>query len=846
MTSLQNLSDRSRRTLRAAAARRSRLAGGVEPLEPRIAPAAVTAQSTFTFEDADHDMVKLQFTGTANVDFKNALQEDVLVKGGDIESVTITGASRTFSITFTDVVAGDGGDGVKLGKLRGLNGARITPIAGIFTVQSSAAVKYDLTGYYGTQFAPGGGLEILGSLDGTVGGGGGVDLLALPAGTGIFLRDGIAATPVVPPALPTPSVNIAGIVGGSFVVHGQIAGGISLLGVAGTGDVQLGTLVDNLTVQKNFAGHLTIAGGTGRVEVNGSVLAPASIVSGGALTLHVVTDLTARILAPGDITLEVGRDLLSSTVAAGGNLTLEIGRSIFASNLFAQGVVSSTTGIGKHIGRSAITGGQGLLLNDVGGDVSSSQFSSGTDNLVLHVAGKLNVSRLSSGDRIDLEVGGNVIGGTLLADGPFLANIVGSLTSTHLGSKDSTVGLEVGGAMVGSQVRAGDDALIGIGKNFVGGQITGRTAVTLDVGGNIQGLTAVNGGPLIVTAVDLQGSSLLAGDSVKLTLSGALSKSRVETEDGDAEVTAAGAVSALRLDSAGAITIVGASFDGAVLLQAVRDVSVEATAGAKIPGTIGARIAGANVTVKGPAAFRGAIASEYDLTMSVGSIELLAPAVSTTPASASTTPVATTPAPTTPTTTTSAPAMAVPLPLLGSGIHLGGDLQVTVKGKVAGLVMEVGGDVLSFSVGGSFDGTLRVAGDFASGVSADTSTKIIGGTASKASLFAIGGDLGGLASSQKLGFGAFAGRIQVQGKLLTDLEFSGSVNRLAFASGIGPAALGDHVASISVTGSLGAFGAPTIFNRVDPKGGTFVDGANLTVGTITTTKGLTVVRSALF
>jgi hypothetical protein len=814
-------------------ARLARFHTGVEALEARIAPAAATTPAAFCFSDADGDMVKVQFTGSGHAELKTALQADVrTVNGFDIESIVITDAKPDFSIAFSDLDPGVHGDGVMLGKISGAAGARVTPIAGIYTLQSGPAVAYHLAGYYGTQFAPGGGLEILGTLNGTIGSGG-VDLLALPFGTGIHLRDGVAST--------TPSVKIAGSVGGSFIVDGEVDGAISLLGVTATADVQLGTLTANLTVERNFAGHLTIVGGAGRVEVNGSVLAPASIVSGGALTLHVGTDLTAQITAPGDLVLDVRRDLLSSTAVSGGNLTLEIGGSISGCNLVAQEVVSSTS-IGKHIGRSAITGGDGLFLDHVAGDVSSSQLSSGSKDLVLDVRGKLNVSRLSSGGDMDLTVGRNIVGGTLLADGEFKANVLGAVVSAHLGSKDSKVMLTVAGAMSG-QVRAGTDAEISVGTNFLAGQITGPAAVKLKVGGNVQGLTVVSGGLLEMSAVNLDGSFLYAGDSLDLALTGTLKKTRIETEDGDATVTADGAVSALRLDSAGDLKITGASFDAAVLLQGVGDVSVEAIVAAKIPALVAARIAGANVAVKTPAAFRGAIAAAHDLTMIVGSIELLAP-VSATPSSPSTTPTPTT-APVTPPGTPPAP---VPLPLISSGIHIGGDLDLTTTGRVFGLRMEVGGDVHGFSVTGSFDGTVRVAGDFTVGASTDTVTKIIGGSASKTSLLAIGGDLGGSTSAQKLGFGAFAGRIQVQGKLLTDVEFSGSVYRLAFAGGIGPTPLADHIAQITVTGTLTALGVPTTFIRtpLDPKGGNFVDAANITLGSVTTTKGLIVVRPALF
>ncbi len=809
---------------------RSRFAPAAEALEPRIAPAVIAAPGSFTFTDADGDRVQVQLAGTGSAEFRDAALQDVALGGHDIDSVSITGAAPNFSLTFSDANPGVGGDSVALGKIGGAPGKRVGPIAGIFTLQSSAPVSYHLTGYFGTKFAPGGGLQILGSVEGAVLSGGGVDLLELPAGTSVFLRDGVAAGG---------SVKIAGKVAGSFVARGDLDGAISFFSVTPTADIQLGKLAATLTIEKNFAGHLGIAETAGGlIDVSGSLLAPAKILASGDLNLRAASDVTAQITAAGDIALTAGRHIIAANVFSGEDLTLKVGRNVVGSNVVAQNWLTSAPGerIGKDIVRSVMTGGNGLLL-EVGRDVSGSRLSGGALDVDLAVAGKLVASRVSAGGRMDLTIGGEVTGGTLLSDGPFEANILGALGTSQLGSKESTAEVTVSGTMSGSRVHAGEDATISVGQNFVGSQVTGTAHVEVDVTGSANGIAIISGGSLDISVLGNLGmSSFFPGNALVLEVTGNLNKIKIETEEGDAEVSAGGSVSALALDSGAGAIVSGARIGSDVIISATRDVTVTAVGGAPLAADIGARIAtGGNLTIEGAGAFTGAIAAGRDLTMHVGSIAPVAAPPTTTPS---------------PTPSPTAPAVTPALPQIGAGIHIGGDLRLTTTGNVTGFLAEVGGDVRDFHIGGSFGGRLRAVGDFAVGASTDLSTIVIArqaGSTTSTALISIGGDFGTAASSPKLVFGGFLGRIQAQGKLLTDLQFTGSVNRLAFSGGIGAAPLGDNIAEITVNGTLGTLGSPNFFApSLDKKSGNFTNGASAILGKVITTKGLLSVKTALF
>jgi hypothetical protein len=807
---------------------------GIESLEARIAPAAIATPATFSYIDGDGDVVQVQVTGTSgSVEFLDALGGDVAAThNGDLAKIIITKPSADFAISIADTnsatAPGSGDNIIDLGTIFGVGNTRVPVIKGIFTAANTPAVAYKLGGYLGTDFAPGGGLGIVGQV---VGDGSGattdVDLLSLGKGT---------------------SISLGGVDAGATVqISGKVLGNISTPVLDGdlslgpvSGRIQIGHIGGTLTMQSDFGGKLVLGdpdplalAALEEVTIKGSVLAAGVIEATQDLELHVTKDLGGAVTTGGNLNVEVGGAMKAARILAGDDLTLNVTGAVADSSLVAQHLVQLGSIFKKGMSNSSIVGGTGLNL-DVTGSVSKSRFSGGTGNLDVAISGRVGASQFLAGGDADVSTGFSVDGSSILPDGRLTLTIgappqgvvpgVGDVTKSIIGSKSTSATVNIGGKVAGSQFTAGTDLNLTVGKSLAGSGLQAANDLTLNVSTNVAGTRIAVGSDADVTiGGQLAASSLIVSNNLDAQIgpigqtigkggnvSAGIIKSRIETSDGSMVVAAVGPVSGSVLDSGQNVTLsledlIGkdpttgifkvlkpGSIGGDVALNAPGDVKLTTTGIGKVAATI---TAGHDADIGVAGAFSGSINVANDLKLLAKSIALAAK----------------------------------------SSVRVGGDLTLGVTKDVKAPSIDVAGNVKDFSIGGKLDGGINIAGNFVAGTTTAAAT-VIGGAVGSSTFLHIGGDLGSNASAPQFIFGGgFAGRLEIGGDLLADLTFQGSVGRIAIDGRVGPAtpgAVGNAVADIIVHGKLGSFTSSSLFLRLTDKGGEFVNGAITTTGTI--------------
>ncbi|MEA3212683.1 MAG: hypothetical protein QOE70_5740 [Chthoniobacter sp.] len=813
-----------------------------ELLEPRIAPASIAVGATATYTDASGDVVKVKVTGTAGTaDLLDATGSEVVghAGGADIASIVVKDPSPDFALTFMDTNSAAGGNVITLGRITGDAGARLPLIGGVFTLDGAV---YQLGGFVGTNFAAGGGLRILGPLVGdpttlAVD----LDLTTLAKDTTVFLRDGVTASA---------TVDIADNVAGNLTVGGKMAGNISV--GAATGALQMKEITGHLNVETNLAGRLIVGdpahlapASTGTVKIIGSLLPTAAVTGPGNFRLEVGKDVSGSINVDGSLVLAVTGNLKAANVLVGDNLTLKVDGGIQRSAILAHHQVVAGSKTGKDVLSSSIVGGTGLNL-DVTGSVIGSKFSGGSDALSAKITGKVLKSQFIGGSSMDLEVGLGVANSTILPDGDLGLDVgqlpnggtvpigTGDLIASRVGSKFASADVTVGGKVAATHFLAGDDYTLQTGRELIASDLFSGGNGDVTIGGFLAASRFVSGSQLKATAGGLVlSSSLIAGNDLTATASAGLAASRLESTDGSVVATIVGSVLTTGFEAGADLTVnvsdltvalpqggikvlKPGSLAPGVLLNAGGDASIVAS------GKVGARvIAGGDVSIDVDSEFSGSVNAAGDLTLEAPSVKIVGSvAGGTVPASAL------------------AGTLGGSNPVPRRGLRAGGDLILLTDGNVLAPLIDVGGNVTDFAVGGTFSAPMFVAGNFLAGTTA-ASAMVIGGVVAPSAFIQIGGNVGSNDSAPKLMFTkGFGGRLEVLGSLLTDLEFGGSVKSLIFTGGIGAAILGDKIADIIVHGALGLLHSGSLFTSTSANEGKFRNGAGTITGTLLADDGI--------
>lgn len=818
-------------------------AGSAEVLEQRIAPATVSASTPldFTYTDADGDLVHVHVSGTGTIDLLDAGGNDLSVAGAlpaNLATVVITSPSPDFSVSIADVNPGVGGDVVQLGKISGPSGAPLPAIRGIFTSDTGANVSYELTGFNGTTFTAGGGLRLHGTLAGDADPDTGSDLhlTSIPLNTSVFLRDGIAAGA---------TAVVDGNVAGSFEINGTDSGDLTLGAVSG--GVTVRDLASKILIKGNLSGRLVTGDPTlplplpgapsspisGTVEVAGNITGKGSITAHEGLDLTVGKNVVGLINVAQSLELQVAGNLSTANILVGDNMSFSITGGVVSSSIEVQHEILPGSQVDGQIFKSALRGNTGLSV-DIGLAVKRSRLSSGSDDLSVTVGGSVRRSQMVGGGFMDLTVGGRLVTSSISPDGALNISVNSDVVSSIISSKSSNVDATFLGSVLGSRLFSGDDLNISVGKAVsianinAGGSGTvvtqlGFTNVDLSVG-EIADLTI--GGAV-------RTSTIAAGNDVALIAGKGLSLARVESTDGSINADITGALTSSFIDSGEDLTVTVRDLK---IINIPTGLLITQSAGRITSGTL--LVGGSSVDASTEGGFAGNVVSGGDVNLATdrtfsasvntaGNLSIQAKTVGVIGSSLGSTKVIST-----------LPGGTSPLvegganPKPQAGLYAAGDLSVVSAGAFSAPMVQVGGNVTDFQVAKNLKTKMYVSGNFIVGT-ATASATVVGGAVSASSLIHIGGDVGSIDSAPKLLFGKVQGTLEIDGRLLTDLDFAGDVRSLNIAGGIGPAKLGDTIADIVVHGKLQRLTAGTLFERTDDNSGIFrLDPTVATIGTL--------------
>ncbi len=784
-----------------------RAASTLEVLEARIAP-AVTSPGLVTYTDADGDTVKVQVAGSFDsVELLNVDGADVVVAGGDLKSIVVTGAGSDFSLTFADGNSGpNSGDGViSLGVISGPAGAKLPAIKGVYTVQTDGAATFELGGYKGVGFSKGGGLQIHGSLVAVADGTGGLEVDKIRAGAVINLRDGVEAGTLL---------SVKREVAGTLSIGGEIDSSILIGKVSGT--VQLGTVSSTVTLDAAFKGRLSVEETTfnselgepvGQIWLKSALRSTGIVTAGDRLNLQVDQDLSGTIRVQGDLFLNAGNRLNDTNVTVGANLTLKTAGAVLRSTVTVGGMIEGESQIGGGVKDSSITSFDDLTLH-IAESVTNSRIVTSDEGLIT-VGGFLLRSEVTAGSDLAVSVVEYITKSEVLPDGSLVLQVSGaekasgSVVDSVIGSREGALEAAIAGKVTGNDFIVYDGAFVAVGRGWSKNVFSSGFDADVTVLGQVTKSSFVSGSDLRITTerAILDSQLLPANDLIVNAGSGGISGTRMETAEGDVTIESTGKISkAVVLAARHAALTTEAGITSNVLIHATQDVAVSAST-QKIAALIAA---GRDVVISSAGEFSGAIRAGEDLTVSVAK---LAPV-------------------------TSSRSIGTGLPSVQAGIHVGGNLALQTSSNVKASVIDVDGDLIELRVGGNFAANLNVGKDLILGESGSEVTAIAGKVSAK-SVIQVRGDIGNAESAAKVTFaGAFGGHLQLAGDLRTDLEFQNSVALIDIGGSIGNTDLGDGIAQILVNGSVGSLRTGSVFVRADAGGGSFVDGAGVITGTL--------------
>jgi hypothetical protein len=776
---------------------------GIEILESRIAPAAHAVGTNFDYTDANGDVVTVRITGAAGSANFLTGGNDVDTTNGDIDLIQIEGPSADFQISFSDKALGDGDNIITLGEIESIGGGRVGRIRGITTTPTSYGATYNLEGYLGTTFSPGGGISLQGSL---VNGADDLDLdiLDIAADTSIRLRDGIAAGAVLD----------GFALRGSLFVGGDMAGEVNITSLFGRATFnQVSGVID---VAGSLVGKLTADSIAGQLHITTDLWRTGQLIVDGAAEVLIDRDLLGTINTGGSLTIDVGRNVFGATVNSGSSIDLTAQGGVRSSRLFAQDTLDASVG-GSVISSTLIGNSSCNITTDIGSIIGCT-ISGGTNSVNLDIAGSIINSRVSCENTIDATVGGSVINSTMIGASSLLLTVGGNIVNSRLSGGTDTVDIDVTGSIINSAITSDSEINLTVGGSVINSNITSGTSLSLTVTGNILrshlvSLTSsidldVTGSVIASTFIapsdgfsgtiggNVVGSRFVGGsNTIDLSIGGRVISSDFISTSSDINLTVNGGVISSLIDSGEDVNLEIAD-NSLINSRLVARSGIVIDVGNVLGGSIFSGNS-ADLTVDG--AFSSTVHTAGDLTLDAQSIGG------------------------------------------GSRLFASGDLRLDVATTVgtprSGAIIRIGSSVPHFHVGGNLNAQVSVGENFA-----PDNNDIVGGTVTAGSVFSVGGDLAGGAGTSLVFGGAFLGRLEVGGSLLNDVTFQGRTNILMFGGGIGAALAGDNIADIIVNGALGRLSSASLFDRtIATTAGNFLDGTGATTGTLSATGGAPVV-----
>ncbi len=872
----------------------------MEALEPRWLlstlvdlSAATAAPDTFTWTDADADIISIQLEGTAGSALITS-DDAAVANAGDLDdgeaivSVAITGASSDFVMRFsvnstTNVLTADGN--VFLGDI-----TSDRTILGLYTVAdmtggATPTSDFELGSFTGTTFSSGGGL----SVDTISGSGGGVALV---------LTQGLADSRVI---------NVSGGLTGDVTISRSFGGTISVGGGVGAGQWTLpsvlssgflgaviGNFAADVTIQGNYSGLTTIDGeATGAWSIVGSVTRDGRLQAGTWSDLTVSRNVDGAILAVDSggthegITAAIGGNLGSTArMISSDALELNITGSVNAGAVAAadsDGIIAtvgrnfsgefvSYTAITMGVGGS-MTGGTLDASNDisltVGGSMSNSRATT-SDDLSADIGGAMNNSILfSGGDNISLALGGNMTGSTLIAGQGITAAIEGGVTNSVFEGSEEILTLDIGGNLRGSRVVSGSEhTSVSVGGSVTNSHISSlESDVSLDVGGSLTGSQVVAGTVAYVTVGGSMTSSRVeAASEASVDIAGNMTRSSVfNDESGDVSLEVGGNMTDSRAHS-GSDNVL-ATIDGNMVRSSLLsgESNVTATVGGSMTDSYIGAEGNASVDITGGMQGSTVTSLDSDTELTVGRDMRDSEAFASDTVTAD-----------------------IGGNFLGSSLTSGNQATVTIGGNFGGAVQAFGGGRLTLTVRGTMrngssamaggnlvldvgtlDGTvqanrldLEVSGNV--GRTATIQTAEVIDINADNNAFHVGGNFSGrlnVITQFDTGTGATAsivdGRVQrgavfnIPGQFgigasAAELTFGGPFQGefnlgtslevdLTFLSSLTQATIGGAVNStLTVGGALTFLSTGSLFTATSATGGNFVDGVGTTTGTLVT------------
>lgn len=650
----------------------------LEALESRVLPAATIvglpgAGATRTFVDDDGDTVTVRVSGTTGTaTFKDSeAVPGAVADGDDIGSVTITGASPDFTLTFSIDADGAGADTVQMGNItsnRIIHGIYSVPL----NVMGAPVGSFTLGSFIGPGFSLHGGL----SADDVVGNAAdvGIDLSGSLGSTNtINFRDNVDADIRI-----RGSLNGAIAFGGGGVTAGsawQVDGAVGSTGaIRGNGDFMgtatfVGTFagsatLDNvaegnwtfkssvlssahllalgwfdvdalrdfggqlvaydrhlaLSVGGSIGGYANIVADDGNIEltVTGSILSGARISGGYDVSATVGGNVSGTIAASDALTLDVTGALTNAVLASYADIELSVGRGITNTKLTGSDITIDVAAGG--ITNSKLTASD-MFSVDVTGNVTGTQMTSGSADSTLDISGNLVNSQLSSGsENLTLNVKGNISNSLVQSDESDISVAVGgSITGSKLASGEH-ITVTVGGGVTDSTLISDSEVTLNVKGSVTRSTVSGTDTVAISVTGNVSFSTLLAlDTDMTVTVGGSMANCVVNGSEITLDITGSLTNTSVTVDEGDdLEVTTG-------------LDVIGCSFtvdDDGVTLDVGRDlIGTDVSATGAVTVTVSRNMTSSHLTsqydevsldVTGNMTSSSAIATSGDITATVG------------------------------------------------------------------------------------------------------------------------------------------------------------------------------------------------------------------------------------
>jgi hypothetical protein len=512
----------------------------------------------------------VRIEGTAGkVEFKDA-GGGTVDTGDNIASVTITGSSPDFVLSYLFGASAGGANTVMMGDITANKILR-----GIFSVPlNSTTGSFTLGSFVGPGFSASGGLsadDVAGNLDGI-----GIRLNSLGMGRSINIRDTFAGGLIIDGALagtinvggmvmenalwevnkavtPTARIAVGASFDGHFVAHGPFAGDVIVGGDAnGTWTFHNHVLKSahlsagewaNIEAFKNWGGQLFAIGGDITMSVSGQILGTSVMSGQGRLKLDVKGGVQsgAAFGFTNEIIATVGGNL-SGNWTCSQDVTLTVGGGV--TNAVISGSDLTMT-VSKGILNSQVLSDRDLTL-DATGNVNSSRLSAAS-GISADISGSVVGSTLEgSSQDLTVTVGGNLIG-SRVSDGSanLTLNVEGNVARSTISTLESDVQLTVGGSLTDSRVAAADDLIATVARSVTRSSLIANQPVTMDP---TDDLSLTVGG-------DLTASQLTAVGDISLGVTGRSTGSSLVSTEGDVRMTVQRDMALTRIDAASDVTL---------------------------------------------------------------------------------------------------------------------------------------------------------------------------------------------------------------------------------------------------------------------------------------------------